>query len=86
MKTQGIRERIKQQAIELIKAHPQGLRYSELLRLLRDGPPSFNGGTINSTIWNLDVVRPEAVWKPSKGLYRHTIGARQATCRVIKRP
>jgi hypothetical protein len=72
MKALGIRERIKQQAVELIKAHPQGLRYSELFRMLREGPPSFNAGTINSTIWNLDVVRPEAVWKPSKGLYRHT--------------
>lgn len=72
MKAPGIRERIKQQAVELIKEHPQGLRYSELFRLLHDGPPSFNAGTINSTIWNLDVVRPEAVWKPSKGLYRHT--------------
>jgi len=72
MKAPGIRDRIKQQAVELIKAHPQGLRYSELFRMLREGPPSFNAGTINSTIWNLDVVRPEAVWKPSKGLYRHT--------------
>lgn len=72
MKALGIRERIKQQAVELIKAHPQGLRYSELFRMLREGPPSFNAGTINSTIWNLDAVRPEAIWKPSKGLYRHT--------------
>jgi hypothetical protein len=40
--------------------------------MLRDGPPSFNVGTINSTIWNIDAVLPELVWKPSKGLYRHT--------------
>ncbi|MCV2354277.1 hypothetical protein LNV09_08865 [Paucibacter sp. B2R-40] len=71
MKAPGIRERIKLQAVELIKAHPEGLHYSELFRRLRDGPPSFNTGTINSTIWNLDVVLPESVWKPSKGLYRH---------------
>jgi len=73
IKALGIRERIKLQAVELIKAHPPGLRYSELFRRLRDGPlPSFNSGTISSTIWNLDVVLPESVWKPSKGLYRHT--------------
>lgn len=71
-KAPGIRERIKQQAVELIKAHPDGLRYSELFRKLRDGPPAFNAGTINSTIWNLDSVLPQFVWKPSKGLYRHT--------------
>ena len=72
MKAPGIRERIKLRAVELIKASPDGLRYSELFRKLRDGPPSFNAGTINSTIWNLDAVLPELVWKPSKGLYRHT--------------
>jgi hypothetical protein len=72
LKSPGIRERIRQEAVALIKAHPEGLRYSELFRKLRDGPPAFNAGTINSTIWNLDVVLPETVWKPSKGLYRHT--------------
>ncbi len=72
MKAPGIRERIKLLAVDLIKAHPEGLRYSELFRRLRDGPPSFNAGTINSTIWNLDVVMSESIWKPSKGLYRHT--------------
>jgi hypothetical protein len=72
VKTLGIRERIRQQAVALIKAKPEGLRYSELLRSLREGPPSFNTGTINSTIWNLDAVLPESIWKPSKGLYRHT--------------
>jgi len=71
MKTLGIRERIKQQAVELVRAHPDGLRYSELFRLLRDGEPPFNTGTINSTIWNLDAVLPDLIWKPSKGLYRH---------------
>lgn len=41
--------------------------------MLRDGTPAFNTGTISSTIWNLDVVLPESIWKPSKGLYRHAI-------------
>lgn len=72
MKAPGIRERIKQRAVELLGANPAGLRYSELFRRLRDGPPAFNAGTISSTIWNLDVVLPALVWKPSKGLYRHT--------------
>jgi hypothetical protein len=71
MKAPGISERIKQRAVELIKAHPEGLRYSELFRKLRDGQPSFNTGTINSTIWNLDAILPESIWKPSRGLYRH---------------
>lgn len=87
MKAPGIRERIKLQAVELLKSHPEGLRYSELLRNLRDGPLSFNTGTINSTIWNLDVVLPELIWKPSKGLYRHTdYKESEATDEPIARP
>lgn len=71
MKRPGIKERIRDRAVELIREHPEGLRYSELHRKLQESTPSFNAGTINSSIWNLDVVMPHAVWKPSKGLYRH---------------
>lgn len=67
----GIRDRIRKQAVELILTHPEGLRYSELHRKIKEATPSFNSSTINTSIWNLDVVLPLAVWKPSKGLYRH---------------
>lgn len=72
MKRPGIKERIRDRAVELIREHPEGLRYSELHRKLQESTPSFNAGTINSSIWNLDVVLSHEVWKPSKGLYRHT--------------
>ena len=71
VKRPGIKERIRDRAVELIRAHPEGLRYSELHRKLQESTPSFNAGTINSSIWNLDVLMPHEVWKPSKGLYRH---------------
>lgn len=71
MKRPGIRERIRDRAVELIREHPEGLRYSELHRKLMESTPSFNAGTINSSLWNLDVLMPREVWKPSKGLYRH---------------
>lgn len=71
MKRPGIKECIRDRAVELIREHPEGLRYSELHRKLRESTPSFNAGTINSSIWNLDLLVQHAVWKPSKGLYRH---------------
>ncbi len=55
----------------MILAHPEGLRYSELHRRIKEATPTFNSSTINTSIWNLDLVMPQAVWKPSKGLYRH---------------
>ena len=67
----GIRDRIQRLAVELILAHPEGLRYSDLHRQIKEATPSFNSNTINTSIWNLDAVMPLSVWKPSKGLYRH---------------
>jgi hypothetical protein len=66
-------EQIRQQAVAELKAHPDGLRYSELFRKLRESPASFNAGTISTAIWNLDIELPKNVWKPFKGFYRHTI-------------
>lgn len=71
-KNLGIGDRIRNQAIELIRAHPEGLRYSELHRKIKEATPAFNSSTIKTYIWNIDIVLPDLVWKPSKGLYRHT--------------
>ena len=70
MATQNVTQRIKDKAFELLNAHPQGLRYSELHKKIHESDPTFNGNTINGSIWNLDTVFPEKVYKPSKGLFR----------------
>lgn len=69
---QGIRARIRAAAVDLLSQHPEGLRYSDLHRRIHAMSPGFNAGTINSSIWNLDTVLPQQVYKPSKGLYRLT--------------
>ncbi|MBW0169648.1 MAG: hypothetical protein KXJ61_05410 [Hydrogenophaga sp.] len=71
MKSLGIRDDIRRQAVGLLLAHREGLHYSELHRMLRESTPSFNTGTINSSLWSLEVILPNEVWKPSKGLYMH---------------
>jgi hypothetical protein len=70
MQRPKIRERIRAKALELLRRNPQGLRYSELHQQIRLSDPSFNVGTINTYIWNLDATHPEQVYKPVKGLYR----------------
>ena len=70
MATQNVTQRIKDKAFELLGQHPEGLRYSELRNKIQDSDPNFNSNTINGSIWNLDTVFPEKVYKPSKGLYR----------------
>lgn len=70
MRQPKIRERIRSIAFKLLKANPQGLRYSDLHRLIRLAGPELNASTVNTSIWNLDSVEPDLVYKPVKGLFR----------------
>ncbi len=66
----NIRERIRAIAFDLLERHASGLRFSELQRQIQLADPKLKAGTINTSIWNLDAVFPERVYKPSKGLFR----------------
>ena len=70
MQPKKVTERIKTKAVELLEQHPEGLRYSELHSKIKDSDDSFNENTINGSIWNLDALFPDVVYKPSKGLFR----------------
>ena len=64
------RETIRKLALDLINARPSGLRYSELVRLAHEAHPEIPINTINGNVWNLEVVLPEAVYKPARGVFR----------------
>lgn len=70
MRQPNIRERIRSIAFDLLKRNPQGLRYSDLHRQIRVADPALNANTINTSIWNLECVEPDRVYKPVKGLFR----------------
>lgn len=70
MQPKKVTERIKDQAFALLEENPQGLRYSELHKKIQQFDETFNANTINGSIWNLDAVFPDKIFKPSKGLYR----------------
>ena len=57
--------------MELLKHSPDGLRFSVLCKQLLADTPSFKPATVNSALWNLDILRVSSVFKPSKGLYKH---------------
>ncbi|MBM4166658.1 MAG: hypothetical protein FJ218_07065 [Ignavibacteria bacterium] len=66
------REEIRNKAIEFLKSTSSGIRYSELVKKLQDEFQSFPVNTIQGSIWNLDTLFPERVYKPSRGYFRHT--------------
>ncbi|MEZ5335833.1 MAG: hypothetical protein R2741_11665 [Methanolobus sp.] len=70
MKSPLVTERINATAFELLEKHPEGLRWSELLSMIRESDPAFHPKTVNGCVWKLVEKFPDRVYKPSKGLFR----------------
>lgn len=56
-------------AVEIIREHAGGIRYSALVKEIHTRHAETPINTIHGSIWNLDTVRPTEVRKPSRGLY-----------------
>jgi len=69
----NLREHIRAIAFDKLKENKSGLRFSELLRQIQLVDPKLKSSTVNSSIWNLDAIFPDEVYKPSKGLFRLSI-------------
>jgi len=62
--------RIYAKAFELLDEHPEGLRWSELLKKIQESDPNFHPKTVNGCVWKLVEKFPDKVYKPSKGFFR----------------
>ena len=65
------RETITSKVIEILKANSNGVRYSDLVRKIHEEFPQIPVNTIHGTVWDLDTRRPQEVYKPARGLFRH---------------
>ena len=61
---------INQKAIVLLENHPEGVRWSEMIRLIQEAFPDFHPKTINGCVWKLVENFPDKVYKPEKGLFK----------------
>lgn len=55
---------------DLLEKNPDGLRWSELNRKIKESEPNLHPKTINGCVWKLVEKFPDEVYKPSKGLFR----------------
>jgi hypothetical protein len=62
---------IQTKAIEILKSAPHGIRTSQLLKAIQDDLSDIHPKTINGVVWKLPETRPEEVYKPSRGIFRH---------------
>jgi Mrr N-terminal domain len=57
-------------ALELIKQHRDGIRYTDLVRQISKKDAHLKLSTIRGNVWDLDAKFPDKVYKPSRGLFR----------------
>jgi hypothetical protein len=68
----NLRARIRLAAVEVLQNHPAGLTYTELVQAVRQLHPDRNLKSLSNDLVNLDRHVPAKVYKPIKGVYRHT--------------
>jgi hypothetical protein len=64
-----VTHRINAKALKLLKKHPDGLRWSELLKKIKASDRRFHQKTVNGCIWKLPEKFPGKVIK-TKGGFR----------------
>jgi len=72
MQTKPVTHRINELALKLLEKRPEGIRWSELLRLIKAKDKTFHPKTVNGCVWKLVERFPDEVYKPEKGLFRLT--------------
>lgn len=55
---------------ELLKAHPEGIQWTQLNKMIEEAYPDFHPKTINGCVWKLTEKFPDQVIKPAKGLFK----------------
>ena len=68
--TKTITGRIYAKIFDLLEIHPEGVRWTELLKLIEQSDPSLHPKTVNGCVWKLIEKYPNEVYKPEKGLFR----------------
>lgn len=72
MNPETITGKINLKAIELLAHQPEGLRWTELQNAIKADDPTLHPKTVNGCVWLLAEKFPDQVYKPEKGLFRHT--------------
>jgi hypothetical protein len=64
-------EMIRAKALDLLETQPNGMRYSVLMRAVKEALPDAKENTIHGALWNLDATKPDSVYKAARGVFRH---------------
>ncbi len=71
-KPMNTRDRVRALALEILRMHPAGMAYGELVRQVLDADTSLNPSTVSGYIATAEQTFPGAVYRPSRGVFRLT--------------
>ncbi len=60
---------IRDYARQLLREHPGGIRYSDLVRHISNAHPETPTNTIHGSVWDLAARFPNEISKPTRGLF-----------------
>jgi hypothetical protein len=55
---------------DLLEKHPEGIRWVDQLKMIKEADPSLHPKTVNGCVWKLVEKFPDKVHKPEKGLFQ----------------
>jgi len=55
---------------DLLEKYPEGLRWTQLNKMIEEVHPDFHPKSINGCVWKLIQKFPDRVEKPEKGLFK----------------
>lgn len=67
-------KQIQEAALALLAENPGGIRYSVMLHTLSDANPETPQNTIRGALHQIDLLYPEKIEKPMRGVYRPRTG------------
>ena len=54
----------------ILEQYPDGVRWVDLNKMVKEANPTFHPKTINGCVWKLTQKYPDKVYKPEKGLFK----------------
>lgn len=65
------KDRIFEEANKIIASQPSGIRYTNLIKMIKAQLPDVPENTIHGSLYSYRQNIPEGIFMPSKGLYKH---------------
>lgn len=69
-KATPVTHQIYTKAFELLEQYPEGLRWTDLNRMIQESDSSFHPKTVNGCVWKLVEKHPDRVYRTEDKLFR----------------